>query len=391
MITRKLYTFLFSLYFGISSIYWLPFINEKDLRIIKLSFFGVLVFLTIIQGGKLKNFDFIRGIFGPFGLLFLLFSHLFSSLFVEKSRIWDTAVDVFTFYLSMWMFGLLIINKLLVVEKVLKISFLILSVFILFHIITVLLKMEVSIPDVNNSFESFKDIGFNLSRTGWSNGLSLYVPIGLFFFKDYKKWIPVLLIVYSQYLCGGRAGLSASLLIIYSYIYRGKVSWSLFFFFVILLSVFTFYIEDFAEVLRIDRIESGVNASTLDDFSANRIVGFRYGIERWLESPFFGAGYINVSYEGVILEGMDIHNFWIKMLAEYGIIPIIFYLIFVFQIVRSASQFKLRGKDSRIVFLVLVGGLFTTMFEPNAIFGSFQNSAIWWFCAAIVLVEQKNK
>jgi O-antigen ligase len=144
--------------------------------------------------------------------------------------------------------------------------------------------------------------------------------------------------------------------------------------------------------LRLDRIiNKNITFITLNSFSANRLIGYQYGLEVWINHPFVGKGIGNVDISS-ISRTKDIHNGWIKNLAESGIGIFLFLLGFIIYPIRKGWRYIKKFKNDVTIyfFLILSGGALLTLFEPNVIFNSFKNSSIWWLSLAVILCKIKH-
>src|SRR5690625_1047680 len=180
--------------------------------------------------------------------------------------------------------------------------------------------------------------GFGGLRTGWSNGLSLYIAFSLAWvyskdslIKFNRSLLAITMagtIFISQYMVGGRAGLLASLvsLVVLAHYLIPPANR------VLVYVIFSAVVVAAAgqavyEHLRIDRLisDESMDVDTLDHFSANRITTYRFAFKRISEKPVFGHGFGNVKVAG----GSEIHNVWLKHGAVAGLLFFAAVLIFV--------------------------------------------------------------
>ena len=131
------------------------------------------------------------------------------------------------------------------------------------------------------------------------------------------------------------------------------------------------------------------SGNVLNDISSGRVYGAMIALERALESPLIGHGFGNVT-----LKGTEIHNLWLKLFVEAGLLlPLLLaYLVYrVFRMVlKKRAVLKREAGVSyahryqyaclRAYEAILLMGLLMSMLEPRALLGSYQLSVLWW-CA----------
>jgi hypothetical protein len=376
-------------YIGISSIYWFPGLSVESLRNFKYIVYSLIVLIGILLLPTLRNKNIPKGIFGIWGLLLLPVLYLPSILLSEQEVMSDVFLNCLSFYLFIWLLFILFNNSKLDLSLISTIIINIIIFFVTLHIAISLFYSDITIPPQKVSYITFQDIGFNLSRTGWSNGLALFIPFCFLFKNGLKRWIFIGLIVYSQFLSGGRTGLLASLFIIFLYYYMNKALGKIAFIFSIIGLLILNNLNFISEKLRFDRLETGYGDDSLNQFSSDRIVGYKYGLEQWLDFPIFGKGIKNVNIEAIAFVD-EIHNFWIKTIAESGLVVFSFYVVFVYLIFKKIRNIGIKNNIYYLTFLLILAGLIETMFEPNALFGSFQNSAVWWLGVAVILFNSNK-
>jgi len=130
----------------------------------------------------------------------------------------------------------------------------------------------------------------------------------------------------------------------------------------------------------------------LDHFSAYRLGGYVAALEAIAERPITGYGFYG--FQPVTMRGA-VHNLWLRLLVEGGIALPVMFLLIVVRIFRHLPWMRRldqgMGKETRdqnlgvILTCVVVGGVLIAMFTPNALLGSFQNSAIWWAVTGLLL------
>jgi hypothetical protein len=394
LINRYLWVF----YLGVAPVYWIPFLSIQAWSNIKIVILLSAIFLTWVNGIEKEKLSFPPGICGIGGLVVLIFCSL--PAFVQSEYDWgiQRTYDFLFGFCALWSFYRFWLIAPRPERVLLEASFII----AFFSMITISSKF-LSVPDWHGPVE-YESLpltvsGFGALRTGWSNSLSFYVtPAFILMLTRRKKvaiwkigfcFIVVGMIVGGQIVVAGRAGMVSSLFSIF------WILWSLgkkkIFFSLVLMgiisSVFLISNSDIASHLRLDRIldPSSNNVSTLDHFSAGRISNYLFAIEKWLESPVFGHGYGNVE----VIKGAEIHNLWLRLLAEGGIFLFGAFLYFCYRVTREAffnnkikkqpnTKSRFHHAIRNLFLVVFLQGFILSMFEPRILMGSFQVSALWW-------------
>ena len=245
----------------------------------------------------------------------------------------------------------------------------------------------------------FAATGFGCGRTGWSQGIALYLPILLVFLfrRDVgvvRRWVYGGLgaaIIAAQLGVGGRGGLVASFVVVATMVFyfmprRWKVLGATGVLFLIAVAVIP---KALSEHLRWDRIpDESVSLADLDWFSAGRIAGAVDAIGYIAEKPLsgHGIGRVDVEFRG---DRVEIHNLWLKWAAYFGIGASTLLLAVALSLLRRARQLVrlpiYRRSTAVAAGLILVAGLVISMLTPGAPVGAFQNSAIWWAAAGLIV------
>lgn len=419
---RRIISIIFGVYFGLSCVYWLPGISAELLRNIKFLLIGTAVSMTWGLAFSHSEFRLPSGAMGFIGALVVL---VFSSIgFVQSAsaEIFRTFIDFALAFIMLWSFYIFS-NRLQYAITSLMVGCLIIAM-----LCSLVVVSQVSgFPDWRAPavFDSYhiRAAGFGAKRTGWSNGVSLFVPICFVFLSSQSKYkilntlffcFAIVSIIGSQYVVAGRGGLLASFIAVLILV------WRIFpnkYFIMLVMSFFVFLLgyqavnvggsdyginsdresAEYKGHLRLDRIEGGISKESLDHFSAGRMGANFYAIEKIIERPLLGFGFGNATYHDV-----EIHNLWLKLAMEAGIMLPLFFAIMIFRtgknLAREAGYMRYTGislyssLDSEgssilvvILSVVLFQGVVISMVEPNALLGSFQATAIWWAILGISL------
>lgn len=385
------------IYLGLAPIYWLPGISAESLGNIKIALFifsVAVISVSALLGNKMRL---PRGILGPIGLALTLLSTAGGLMQSESSLIFSTLKDYLLVFSALWITFILLQIK-INIEQTLTLS----AAMIASACAVVAASKYVDGLDFHGPAQFRAEhlwiSGFGSLRTGWSNGVALYVaPLALAFGrKNTGLWIALKVcaaaaigaIVITQYTVGGRAGLLASLIILgFTFNQQGKrkylIALSAIAAMLILSNIDSVYTQ-----MRISREEGTQHhkADNLNTISAGRLQGSMIGLEKAMESPLFGNG-----LQSIIIGHDEIHNLWIRLAAECGFFAPIVLLCIVYKILRAAyatSRANRNRPETRFRLNIYIGGLvagvFISMLEPRMILGTFQTSIMWWVFAGIV-------
>jgi O-antigen ligase len=110
-----------------------------------------------------------------------------------------------------------------------------------------------------------------------------------------------------------------------------------------------------------------------------------------LDKPIIGHG-LDYFDATTGIEAGEIHNFWLRITTQGGLGVLFFMLVFVsntvkqgFLVSRSHGLTSTEMALARASTAALLSGLAMSMFEPHALIGSFQTSAMWWTAVGIVV------
>ena len=407
-------SWLLSLYLGTAPVYWLPGLSASAVALGKISLFLLaigMVYFRVIAAGKIHL---PKGLWGPVGIWTLIMLST-PGLYQAKdvSSMIAFIVDIVSGAMFLWCFfnltlqgaGLLLIFR----RSMIIITF--------FAALTVVNKLT-GLPDwhapadLAGFYQPLIRTGFGVGSTGWSNGLALYLPLALFLFMKgsgrgslFRRVIGLVMVgclFGSQFASGGRAGLLASLLTIVAFIYFSLPRWlkvSAILGILLATTVSSMSVTTMNELpetwnkhLRLNRLPDKIEfISDLDHFSAGRITGYLTAIKRFWERPFLGHGNKQILMEYKNRQ-IEIHNLWLKWAVESGIFAPLFFsfmiIVLLFEARRlvAVSARSTADRDAALAFvLIILSGMVISQFEPNALIGSFQNSAIWWAAVGSLL------
>lgn len=254
-----------------------------------------------------------------------------------------------------------------------------------------------------SEMRAFWATGFNGNRTGWSESLSLFVPLVLLFLENSKNPLITILffcfpILTSQVISGGRNGLLASLIAIVIIIIR-KYGWpgimkTLGF----IILVFTFFLYEYTEdILILFRIYDKTSGVINEDLTTNRSVMYNAFFEIYLESPFFGKGYLGSQKalfpKYIAEDGLEMHNGILRVFIDHGLFFGILMLSLLSFSIKVAVHNVLKKDKSVFNFMfsiIVLQGVFISLFQPLSLFGGFQISVLWWLSLGFIIRNNFN-
>lgn len=400
-------TVVFSIYLGLSPVYWWPGVSAGLLETIKFGLVGAGIVSVWADAILERKLEIAKGLLGPGGFFALLVAGGWGFAQADLGVSLIRLKDIFLGFVMLWTF--FIYQRLDVnLERIFSTA----SLFVSAHCFLVISSKMFGFPRWSGPSEfvapELWTSGFGGASTGWSNGTALFVPIlagGLVRNANSSGSLKLMLcltiifIMGSQLVVGGRGGLLASWvglgLIFFS---RGNKKWLLVFGSVALVVILC--MPDFLEKqLQTERLKSeNPDIEEIDSFSAGRVLTNLRALQIAAERPFTGYGFGTITFEG-----HDIHNLWLKMMVEGGFLFPLMFLAIVIQLLRGTFLNKSPPGNSnqedanhyRAVTeikswgVVIICGLVISMFEPNVILGVFQNSAVWWAAAGAGISAQR--
>ena len=247
--------------------------------------------------------------------------------------------------------------------------------------------------------QSLLEAGFNSRSNKWSIHLSFVIATAycMFLFSDgVRGKVSGFLILMAAGLFSaasiGRTGLLASLVSIYSITFLfGRVR-SQVLLLVITLASFAsliFYNYDAVALLMKSSLETGFD---LRETSSGRSDQYKVAARLIAENPLTGIGLDNVQplMQQEYGWSWSVHNLYLRVAAESESLPPSQPFLVVYPIFPRASR---RCEGHRLLngasLGIAVSGLMVSMFEPNTIVGSFQNTAVWWLNFGALMARKR--
>lgn len=395
--------FLAAAYVAISGTYWLPGISPSIMSLAKISIFGILAFLGAFAIGRAdrttRNLYFSLALCGTLAFITCALTES-STAGIESLRnfleplLWLIALQGMSSQACQQFISLL------------KLFLALASILILY----VILAYFGVVPDVATPSEllsgnaayvggsTISNSGFTGSRTGWGVvvGPSALLTAVLFMDGSKRSWsrtlFAVLVVVaalFSTMVAGARGGAFAIVAAIGTGIILSQRSRYTNMIVVALLVGVLVYFGAFSiipELFFRNLDSTGSLGERLDALSTGRISSYWQGLKHWASSPLIGVGPTNALTWVNQGELLPVHNLWLRVLAETGVlvgIPVFWITGRLLKLMRKESLSPVVS-DARVfnppasVRLVLVCGLVLALVEPAVLFGSFNsNLAIW--------------
>jgi hypothetical protein len=189
-------------------------------------------------------------------------------------------------------------------------------------------------------------------------------------------------------------GVASLFLIIKDTNWSDKFLWlSLLLVIIMTIPVFLPFLPEFA-VRRVDSVFqmfNSIDSATLPEsdvlfkVSSGRSSIWIYSLNTWLQQPFTGIGIAKLE-ESVI--GKFSHNFLIEILTDLGIIGMIFFIIFMFFVLRmfhSSGINSWRIPANRSIQVILIYSLVSMMFS-----GRLQTHIGFWLACGLILCKFRH-
>ena len=250
--------------------------------------------------------------------------------------------------------------------------------------------------------------GFGIKPTSWSISLAFFLPLTLLPLTTSRNWrrlAPVVIVaailVASQFVSGGRTGLLGSLIAIIAVglILSGS-RWARLALLagILIAGGIVFSRDTYSRHLSIDQLFTDPLYEETDDywegvtgleaFSTGRIQGYETALDMIAQRPFHGHGIEQVIIVTPVGEHIEIHNLWLKWATYSGVLaPLLFAVMAGVIVYNGAGLLRVRGgrRLPAAMFLIVTLGLLATLFEPEALLGAFQYTAIWWAAAGVLV------
>ena len=207
-----------------------------------------------------------------------------------------------------------------------------------------------------------------------------------------RVFIVIALILGAQIAAGGRSGIVAALMSLGVFALRSRLRFHFVIVFIVVAAAVYASSDYLIDQFRLGSIQSSnVSVEDLDRLSSGRVVGYMVAVDLIAAKPFMGHGFEQITLEQFGIGYQEVHNMWLQLWVESGIGFAAGFALIVLAILRRAWDGRKYRRSQATkhaalaLGLVVASGLVVSMFEPRTLLGSFQNTAIWWAAAGVLL------
>lgn len=356
-------------------IYWLPGLSIESVKYVKTFFVLSFLTLTVLVG----NFRYHTGLIWVSYLLVIssgIISILKNDLFILEV---STLCAILHIFYSIGASD----HTARILESIKK-SIILFTIFPLIVIIDALTGGNIPNPFYDFHYPLFLS-GFNSGRTGWAFICNIYVGIIFHFLLTTNNWKKYLylaaIFIYgiNIFIVGARGGVLTFLFLLTiftSQSIKKSVTSSLINIIFIIGLILIIAILNY-ESIQESRVYQFLTMQHDDssDITTGRSGGYSYALDTISINPFFGKGEINLT-EALGYDYEKIHNVWLRIFAERGLIFFLIISLSIFYLtyssIKAARYFKFHSDYA------IFAGLFATLFEPTAILGNFFSTSMFW-------------
>lgn len=374
----RFYASVLALYLVLSVVNWLPFIDNNLVRFFKY-FTYVFIFLYEVNHFKIR---YPSNYLSVIGLILILLSMIPG---LVLSMDFNALIDIFIPFTVIWILNY---KKEFYYDVLYRASLTVAIICFLsiFSAFTGIMDFQANGP----WFSSFSAAGFGGYPTGYSNSLFLFIPFIVYKYRIAnrkiisKETVIILIIISAQYISGGRAGLLASLFVIFI---GFRASFILKVFLIILIA-FAFQSENVQRHFRITNAGKNRYERNLDEISSGRLYLDKYYYEKFLKRPLFGYGF---GEKEEMELSLDAHIIWLRNVVDGGLIYFFFLLYFFIEIFKKIrNNFTLKREERKFFYILFFSTLIITFLEPNYLIGSVQGEFVYWFLISLLLKRERT-
>lgn len=229
--------------------------------------------------------------------------------------------------------------------------------------------------------------GYNIGRTGWNTSLIILYFLFLYLYSNVEIKIDRLicflilfLIIVSVFISDGKTGT----IIIFSFVifnFVKKIGYIKSSIFIVVFSLLIYYYFDVIKYFLIENSRVGLIFDKSSDFTTGRGDASLTAIEIIEENLLIGTaykgGYTLFDYG---YDYKDIHNVWMNIMANFGILYFILY--FTCLLLFIVNAFKISWKERKNIFAfsqMILASFVVTFVEPWVFVSYLPYVAIFWF------------
>jgi len=374
---------LFCLYIATGPVYWLPGVPTVVITILKTGLFLFAAVLPIVACAVDRKVYFPGGLSVFLVWLALILLSIPSVLYGEATPALYRVFNLVQIVVFLTMSGY-ILNQ----WPLARIGGVIAGYFtVTVAIATVAILAFPAAPNPFGDASVLRDTGLGSKRTGWSTGLSLFIPWLIVAGAQRARIAGAVATIGNQLLVVGRAGLLASFVVVvlrYGRTWKGRLG-------LVSALVAVALVFEGQQLLAFFRIASSSGADllsyeALNLTSAGRLAQYDWALQQVASAPFFGTGVGKALYAQTLESSWSpaVHNEWLRLAAESGVLFVIAAALLVIRLYRPVF----RGNDVQpgswvhAAGLTVIAAVIISFLEPITFYGAFNNSAIAWFALA---------
>lgn len=234
--------------------------------------------------------------------------------------------------------------------------------------------------------------GFHGGRTGWTGIVNVFLSLALIGLllkpTAVRKTVlnfSVVVFLLNLFLVDSRGGLITGLLVLLVFLFRfAKESRAKTVLLLLLLfALVSVFFVQFADRLMMSRTYLSIFApeELRSGITAGRTEGYLAALDLYLKAPALGVGQTDMREFGQEVE--RIHNVWLRVLVEQGLLG--FLALLVFSVGVFISMLQGRVYPMAVYLMPIVAGLLPTLFEPTGVFGNFFATALFWVLIGLLM------
>ena len=181
------------------------------------------------------------------------------------------------------------------------------------------------------------------------------------------------------------------IMLLYELIRAGKLKFYIITFLIASISlaflVYSVFLIDESRQMLLDRLfDFTLTGETVQSRLDSLKIGFYY----WLETPFTGIGMNGVAFYGEDI-GLYVHNIFLELIFEYGVIsaiPYVIYFTLSFLCFMSVLRNAIIKQETPIIWLCL---MYLTLFIHHQFSGTLGNIRMFWILSALMIYMNSNR
>jgi O-antigen ligase len=389
--------YLLGVYLSIAPVYWFPGIRVQSMEIVK---YGVVLaaVLFVVSSAVIRKISVSipKGMYGVQGLLLFMLLPIPSLLYASSEAVNSYFLDVGTSLVGLWVFYVVV--RYIGVKDSLDVLFWSSVIIgILCGIVSLDYIWGGQLVGGGYSGKPLYYTGFALKRGAWSNAITFYaLPLvavlskqgDVFGRKSSLYSLFLVPIILNHWLNSSRNGLITTIiasLFVISILSRRIVL-------LLTITLIFVYISTVdLQVLSRFRLTSlateRITYETIDIATSRRLTLIEKGISLFKQRPLLGSGY-NTEIK-TQLGKTTLHNTYLKMMVENGILFFMFFIAWIWTVFRDATKVYAYGMPYMIPVIIIMQGFLLAMNAPGFPFVAFNTACIWWFSLAIILGSSK--